>query len=236
MKQPTGEMPDNPAFAAAPLPVHLKDQVLASARALPSPVRAQHKRRVAVAYSVVFAAMVAVFLWAGGVDHGAGRPLPHTWALTCGAALLAAGAMAIAFGRGKSSVGRQTAVLGLAALLTPVAAFLWHAAFANTYTEPFARVGWRCLGLTLVLAALVLGAGFFLRRRTIAVAPTWSGAAFGAAAGASAGVFVDIWCPLANVPHVLVGHTLPLVILVAVGAALGRLLLGVRRLRLEKAA
>jgi hypothetical protein len=40
-------------------------------------------------------------------------------------------------------------------------------------------------------------------------------------AGSWAAVLVDLWCPLTNMPHVLVGHVLPLVILAAAGGVLG---------------
>ncbi|MSQ81980.1 MAG: DUF1109 family protein [Myxococcales bacterium] len=59
-------------------------------------------------------------------------------------------------------------------------------------------------------------------------APSWTGAALGAAAGAWAGVFVDLWCPLSNAEHVAGGHALPMLILVAVGAVAGVKVLGLR--------
>jgi len=39
---------------------------------------------------------------------------------------------------------------------------------------------------------------------------------------------VDLWCPVASVPHLLLGHVLPLGILAAVGALLGDALLSLR--------
>ena len=46
----------------------------------------------------------------------------------------------------------------------------------------------------------------------------------GFAAGACAWVAVDLWCPVAYVPHVLLGHVLPLFVLAGAGALLGQAL------------
>jgi hypothetical protein len=40
-----------------------------------------------------------------------------------------------------------------------------------------------------------------------------------------AGTLVDLWCPIAFVPHVLLGHILPLVVVAMVGVWAGRRLL-----------
>jgi Negative regulator of sigma F len=52
-----------------------------------------------------------------------------------------------------------------------------------------------------------------------------SGAVIGFAAGACAWVAVDLWCPIAYVRHLLLGHLLPVFLLALTGALLGRLLL-----------
>jgi hypothetical protein len=49
-----------------------------------------------------------------------------------------------------------------------------------------------------------------------------TGAALGMAAAIAAGGLVDLWCPVANVEHLLRGHILPLVLLAALGALAGR--------------
>ena len=67
------------------------------------------------------------------------------------------------------------------------------------------------------------------RRRSDALAPAATGAAFGAATGLGATVFVDLWCPVAYVPHLLLGHLLPVAVLSAAGAVGGALLLSMRR-------
>jgi len=47
-------------------------------------------------------------------------------------------------------------------------------------------------------------------------------------AGSWAAVVVEAWCPLAGPAHLAVGHVLPLALLVAAGALLGRRLLHLR--------
>ena len=50
----------------------------------------------------------------------------------------------------------------------------------------------------------------------------------GLAAGAWGWVVVDLWCPVAYIPHLLLGHVLPLIVLAGVGALLGRAFLSLR--------
>ena len=96
--------------------------------------------------------------------------------------------------------------------------------------EPFSRAGWLCLSHTLAMSALPLGSFLALRRGVEPRGPWALGAAVGATCGAWASILVDLWCPLTNTPHVLVGHVLPIAILVALGTLLGRSMLGVRGL------
>jgi hypothetical protein len=67
-----------------------------------------------------------------------------------------------------------------------------------------------------------------IRRRSDPTHPRLSGAAIGAAVGAFTWVFVDLWCPVAYVPHLLLGHILPLVATTVAGAWLGGLAIGLR--------
>jgi hypothetical protein len=43
------------------------------------------------------------------------------------------------------------------------------------------------------------------------------GAAIGAAAGAWSWTLTDLWCPVAYVPHLLLGHVLPVALLAIAG-------------------
>jgi hypothetical protein len=114
-------------------------------------------------------------------------------------------------------------------VLAPLAAYLWICAFHGTYVEPYQRVGYRCLGYTIAIAATPLATFLRLRRGAEPRRPSTVGAAAGAASGALAGVLVDLWCPLTAPAHVVVGHVLPLVVLIGVGAVVGSRVLGVRR-------
>jgi hypothetical protein len=84
------------------------------------------------------------------------------------------------------------------------------------------------LGYTLVIATVPLAGFLVLRRGVEPRRPASLGAAVGATCGAWAGVIMDLWCPLTNTPHVLLGHIVPLTVLTAGGALLGLRLLGVR--------
>ncbi|HEY8075667.1 MAG TPA: NrsF family protein [Labilithrix sp.] len=210
-------------------PDALRARVLAAAAAKPSPTRVTGKR-VAVGLVVASIALaLIVFEIAGGFGHTEGRPLTLTVAIAGGWAVVSAALTWLAIGRGGSTLPRRPVVLASAALAAPIAAFVWLHLFNGAYDEPFQRVGYRCLAYTLIIAALPL-AGFFVLRRGIEPRrPAALGAAVGAVCGAWSGVVVDLWCPLTNTPHVLVGHVVPLALLGFVGAVLGLRLLGVRR-------
>ena len=89
------------------------------------------------------------------------------------------------------------------------------------------RPGERCLSLSLLVAVGPL-LSFLAIRRHAPVRPALNGAVMGFAAGACAWVAVDLWCPVAYVPHVLLGHVLPLFVLAGAGALLGQPLLSLR--------
>ena len=209
-------------------PSSLRDRILADAAKRPVRTRGQGRLRATVAYSIATAGALALFQAWGGMSHSAGRPGSLTFGIAAGAVLLAAAATSVAWWRGRSLVGRPASFLLATAALLPVATFVWMVSFSGHYAEPFQRVGWRCLGMTLFGGSLLLGAVATLRNRTVAVHAPVSGAALGVTAGSWAAVLVDLWCPLTNVPHVLVGHVLPLVILAAVGGVLGHRVLRIR--------
>jgi hypothetical protein len=75
------------------------------------------------------------------------------------------------------------------------------------------------------MAAPLLVALVVIRRRSDPVHPGIAGAVLGVTAGIAAGTLVDLWCPIAYLPHVLLGHILPLLVVAVVGAWAGRRLL-----------
>ena len=89
------------------------------------------------------------------------------------------------------------------------------------------RMGFRCLELTLAIGVAPMVAVAFAFRRSEVVTPGSSGAGFGVAIGLWAGVLVDLWCPVAYLPHLLLGHLLPVALLGAAGHLIGRRLLAI---------
>lgn len=207
------------------LPPGLRERVLKSAATTPARTRAQGRTRAGVAYGLAALAGVLFFEAWGGLAHSEGRPRSLTFGLAGGATLLALASSAVGWWRGRAMMGRPWQLLAAAPLLVPGLTLGWLLAFHDRYVEPFARFGWRCLALSLGSGAALLGAALFLRRGTVVRTPGLSGAALGATAGAWSAILVDLWCPLTNVPHALVGHVVPLVLLSLVGGIAGRFVL-----------
>jgi hypothetical protein len=224
----------------------LKASVLAAAAAEPSPTRdAVRQRNVlwgvlaaasGVAAFVVFALLTSDghllrFGTAVGPDRHLERSIWEVLATAGGALAIATTALWVSLRRGSSMLGRSSTWLLGAIAVIPLALFGWKVACSVAFADPMAewlqRAGLRCLALSLLVAAGPLLA--FLAIRRIAPAhPALNGAAIGVTAGACAWVGVDLWCPIAFVPHLLLGHVLPLGILAGAGALLGRALLGLQ--------
>jgi hypothetical protein len=170
-------------------------------------------------------------LTAAGIRTGP-RPTPLIIATAVGSATIAAASLWVAVARGKSMVGRPRAWLLATIVLAPACYLAWKVAS----TAPFpvmsdrwpGRVGLKCFGLCLLFSVPPLATLFYLRRGSDPVHPQALGAAYGAAVGACATLLVDLWCPVAYVPHLLLGHTLPVALLSLIGAWLGHRFLTIR--------
>jgi len=90
------------------------------------------------------------------------------------------------------------------------------------------RVGLKCLSLTIGFCLPPLLALAWIRRASQPVTPGWSGAALGVTVGAVSWVLVDLWCPVGYLPHLLLGHYAPQLVLAAVGAMVGHRLMSPR--------
>jgi len=214
----------------------LKARILEAIKAEKSPTRGEVFKQVGAVVAVAVV-MAAVMFYALGGMHIGPRPIAFVCGTAIGWSLVAAIAARLAFGRGGSMLGRPRRRIIAVALITPVVIFgwmlLWNETFPETMVKVEGRVGFRCLAFTLAMAAWPLVALAYLRRERDPRNAGWTGAARGVAAGALAGVLVDLWCPIADRAHMLLGHIFPMLILMAVGAISARVLVGVRPRRTE---
>jgi hypothetical protein len=204
----------------------LKRRVLAAVRAEPALTHSAARQRAWLVLAACATIALAIFAHFGGVRQY-DRP---TWLVvwTClGWSVAASTAAWIGMGRGRSMLGRTAAALITIMVAIPPAVLAWKigvtALFPPQMMEPWpSRPGFRCLGLSIAMAIPLLLAFVVFRRRSDPVHPGIAGAVLGVTAGVFAGTLVDLWCPVAYVPHVLVGHILPLVVVAALGAWAGR--------------
>jgi hypothetical protein len=75
--------------------------------------------------------------------------------------------------------------------------------------------------LALALGILPLVAFVVSHRASEPRRPALTGFAAGIAIGCVAALLTDLWCPVAYIPHLLLGHILPISILGGLGACLG---------------
>jgi hypothetical protein len=172
-----------------------------------------------------------VFLACGGLRQAA-RPSELVVETAAVAALIALVIGIIGLSRGRSMLGRPGSLLLAAALLTPALLFAGKVLVSSEYPSLMLEVphhpGLRCLGLSCLMAAWPLVAFVLMRRGSDPTNPRLTGAAMGAVAGAGVWVLVDLWCPVGYVPHLLLGHVLPVLLCVAAGAVLGQRVIALR--------
>jgi hypothetical protein len=211
----------------------LRERILTAAAQKPVPTRAEATRARLWLFAAGIGGAVAIFLIRGGVRM-TNRP-PSLVALTSlGTAIFSGFGMYFLFTRrGRSALRRPTVWLVVAALEAIVVFMVFKygvsAAYGRTGIWPD-RVGFKCLRLGILMGALPLFAALVSWRGTDPLTPVATGAAFGAGAGLGSAVLVDLWCPVAYMPHLLLGHILPIAVLALLGGLLGWRLL--RPLRL----
>jgi hypothetical protein len=224
----------------------LRARVLAAAAAEPSRTRAAVNRRNVVisllaATSAVSALMIFATLASDGElvrlggevtpDHYVERSVWLVVATAGGALGILAMTLWFALRRGRSMLGRSRGALLCGIVLIPLVLFAWKVGWGLEFGASMAqwpeRTGLRCFSLSLFVAVGPLLA-FLAMRRSAPVRPALNGAILGSAAGACAWVAGDLWCPVAFVPHLLLGHVLPLFVLAGAGALLGHALLSLR--------
>ena len=178
-----------------------------------------------VACIVLIASQLVYHRYAVGLDVDSTRVTKLLLTLF----LLAAMAMiatAVALWRGRGGFGIGTASLAIAAaLVVPLYAALTlirplHVsddAVINVVISPW---GLRCAVLAGVVGLSAIAAFTAALRRAVAVASRLRGAAIGAAAGAWAGLAVFAFCPSGEQQHLVAGHIVPMLALIAIGALL----------------
>ena len=217
----------------------LKERVLAAVAEEPSrPHRAAARHRWLLLAGAGLASL-AIFALAGGI-RPTGRPVALWIATSTGAIAIAGVAVALAFRRGSSMLGRPASVLLGLALVTPLVLLAWKLGVSSLFPEMTRwwpeRPGLRCLYLATSTGLAPTAAMLYLGRGTAPAHPRLTGLALGTAAGALVWVLVDFWCPVAHLRHLLLGHVLPLVLLAALGVAAGGLLAARRMPRRRSAA
>jgi hypothetical protein len=80
--------------------------------------------------------------------------------------------------------------------------------------------GVRCFVIALVVGGIALTGFAQVLRHAVPVASRLRAAALGAAAGAWAGLAVFAFCPSGDVRHLLVGHVLPVLALIALASVI----------------
>jgi hypothetical protein len=202
----------------------LRAQVIELTAREPSPTRDQLRLKQSIVLSIVMLVPLVVFVAWGGI-RVAPRPDQLVLQTALGSALLAAGIAIVGIGRGRSMLGRPRSWLLAQVLLTPLLLLGWRVLISARYPSMMVqwveRPGLRCFTLSTILALAPLLGVLWLRRSSDPVRPRLTAAAIGAAVGAGAWVLVDLWCPVGYVPHLLLGHVLPLLVLIALSSLLG---------------
>jgi hypothetical protein len=216
-----------------PLSPDFKSRVLASVREVPAPTRKETLQRQTWLIAAGLTGALALFFIKGGL-RVTSRP-PSLIALTSvGTAIFVGVGMWLLFTRGPSGLRRPRTVLIGATILSAAGFVTWRYGISALYGRAGAwpsRVGLRCLVLSVGTGGLMLFAALMSWRRSDPITPRATGAAFGAGAGLGSALLVDLWCPVGYVPHLLLGHVLPIAILSVAGAVIGGRVLGMVRRR-----
>ena len=210
----------------------LKQRLMAQVAATPAPTRAETRRTRGWLLGAGLAGALLIFLLKGGI-RATGRPATLTALTSMGTAVIGGlGMYVLLTSRGRSMLRRPVGWLVAAAVLSTVGFVSWKLAWSAHYDLTARwpeRIGFRCLWLGIATGALPLFALLAAYRGTEPLTPATMGAAFGAGAGLASAVLVDLWCPVAYLPHLLLGHVLPIALLAGLGALLGWSLLRIGR-------
>ncbi len=210
----------------------LRERVFAAAKETPSLTRSQLQTRIFAIVAIGAVATTALFFAMGGFVRGT-RPLELV-CFTAGFGLFSAIVLTrLAADRGKSMLGRPRSWLITACVVAaPILAIVAFAAphlWPENASEPVTeQVHIRCALATIVQGALPLVVLLVPKRGSDPVHPVITGAALGMTAGAWTAMMAYLRCPHAAAGHCIIAHVVPTLVLTALGALLGRVLLRLR--------
>jgi hypothetical protein len=203
-------------------------RVIAAIGEIAAPTRRELVRRQVWLIIAGVAGALSLF-WVEGGLRATGRPPSLVAWTSLGTSCFVGAGMWFLFTRGRFGLRRRWPVLVLATLAPAAAFVLWRYGLGSLYelASPWpTRPGYRCFAMSVATGGILLFAALMAWRRLDPMSPLATGAAFGAGAGLGSALLVDLWCPVSYVPHLLVGHVIPIAFLAAAGAAAGRRLLG----------
>lgn len=206
--------------------------LLREAATIDAPTRGRMRTRNLILLISALVVPLAIWIDAGGT-RTAPRPLWFVVGTAVGWAVAAGWGLWASLSRQGSMLGPSRRWLTWVVIAIPSVMFAWMLIWDLIDQDRLApwpeRVGWKCFNLTLLMGVWPVIALILMRRGSDPVHPGATGAAVGAAVGCSTGVLLDLWCPIADPAHVLLGHILPLLILSVGGLLLGRWLLDLHR-------
>jgi hypothetical protein len=220
-------------WRAAEPPRVLHDRIRARITGERSTTSRTRKRVIAALVGVPLIAAVVVLIASQRVYHhfAMGLDVDGAHATRLSLTLLAlvvmtAGTTLVAVWRGRSGFGIGSLMLAVAvALVVPVYALLTLIRPLHVDDDPILNVvispwGVRCAVIASVVGLAAIAAFTSALRRAAPVASRLRGAAIGAAAGAWAGLAVFAFCPSGDQQHLIAGHLVPMIVLMAIGALL----------------
>jgi hypothetical protein len=218
-----------PEHWAAPMPSagpspELKARILRTVGSQPPLTRELFVRQTVALTVGSWLVSLVVFVYAGG-PRVLGRPLSLVVGTALGIGTIAGVTAWSALGRGKSTLGRARRSLIPIIAGAPAVILAWKVFWSEQYSGALqewpTRPGFKCLALSLSLGLCPLIAFAVARRSSDPRRPVLTGFAAGVAIGCITTLLTDLWCPVAYVPHVLLGHLLPIALLGTLGAWMG---------------
>jgi hypothetical protein len=206
----------------------LKMRILRSVDAIPVPTRATETLRAVWINGAALLAALGVYCYFGGIRI-TGRPTNLVVGTAVGSTIIATAGLNFLARRNRTMLGRPRLWLFVVAALLPLALLAWKVGYSAQFPQALdrwsAKAGYRCLGLSLGVGLLPLLTLLYSRRGTDPSHPNTAGMALGVSIGLAVAVLIDLWCPVACLPHLLLGHLLPIGIFALLGFAVGRKLL-----------